>query len=366
MECLIQMAGEHTRAGIGVEAVCFDEPNAAHFTGMPLVANGLGKGYTKYAFHAGLISWLKSNLFRFDAVVIHGLWAYHSIGAWSVLHKSNVPYFVYTHGMLDPWFKHTYPFKHLKKWLFWPWADYRVLRDASAVLFTCEEERLLASKSFWLYKANERVVKFGAATPPQNTAQLRECFFSEFPYLQGKRLLLFLSRIHEKKGCDLLIEAFARVASAVPDLHLVIAGPGQSGTVAGLEALAKRLGVQHSITWTGMLRGNLKWGAFYASELFILPSHQENFGIAVAESLGCGLPVLISNKVNIWREIYFDGAGLVGGDNLEDTVNNLRCWVDKTEDDRVAMGVQARKTFLDRFTVQAMAKSLLDTINDFL
>ena len=61
-------------------------------------------------------------------------------------------YFVFTHGMLDPWFKRTYPLKHLKKWLYWPWAEYRVLRDAQAVLFTCEEERILARQSFWLYK----------------------------------------------------------------------------------------------------------------------------------------------------------------------------------------------------------------------
>lgn len=268
--------------------------------------------------------------------------------------------------MLDPWFKKTYPLKHLKKWLFWPWADYRVLRDARAVLFTCEEERLLASQSFWLYKATEVVVKFGAATPPQDSQKLCKAFLLAFPELRDKRLFLFLSRIHEKKGCDLLIEAFARVAHQDATMQLVMAGPDQSGWMQELKALAEHFGIGDRITWTGMIQGDQKWGAFYASELFVLPSHQENFGIAVAESLGCGLPVLISNKVNIWREIEADGAGLVGADTVQDTEQNLRRWLNFDANQRLAMGRQAVQTFNARFTVEEMAKSLAETIKRFI
>jgi glycosyltransferase involved in cell wall biosynthesis len=123
-----------------------------------------------------------------------------------------VPYFVFTHGMLDPWFKRHYPLKHLKKWLYWPWGEYRVLRDARALMFTCEEERRLARESFWLYKANECVTNYGTARPEGDSEKQREAFLSEFPELRGKRVLLFLGRIHEKKGCDILIQSFGDLA----------------------------------------------------------------------------------------------------------------------------------------------------------
>ena len=276
-----------------------------------------------------------------------------------------IPYFVFTHGMLDPWFKHTYPLKHIKKWLYWPWAEYRLLRDAQAVLFTCEEERLLARKSFWLYKVREAVINYGTGNPPSNEDTLKATFFKSYPKLKGKRIFLFLSRIHEKKGCNLLIAAFAKVAMQDEALHLVMAGPCHSDLIDKLKAQANQLGIAHRITWPGMLQGDMKWGAFYASEAYVLSSHQENFGIAVAEALGCGLPVLISDKVNIWREIETDGAGIVNPDSLVGTEKTLRQWLSMSTNGRDKMAQQAKATFESRFTVDAMAKSLIATLAKF-
>ena len=101
------------------------------------------------------------------------------------------PYFVFPHGMLDPWFKRTYPLKHLKKLLYWPWAEYRVLRDAAAVLFTSEEERRLARESFWPYRCNEVVVNYGTAAPEIDLASAREDFFGSFPQLRGQAVPAF-------------------------------------------------------------------------------------------------------------------------------------------------------------------------------
>src|SRR5262249_6303466 len=129
----------------------------------------------------------------FDAVVVNGLWQYHGFGTRLALRRLDMPYHVFTHGMLDPWFKRAYPLKHLKKWLYWPWAEYRVLRDAAGVLFTSEEERLLARQSFWLYHAKEHVVAYGTSAPPQNGDALREAFLATHPQLRGKRIVLFLS-----------------------------------------------------------------------------------------------------------------------------------------------------------------------------
>jgi glycosyltransferase involved in cell wall biosynthesis len=348
--------------GHSVEVVTLDDPAASFVQGFPLKVHAVGPPRGSYGYSAALAPWLEAHAAEYDAIVVNGLWQYHSFAAWRALRRIGVPYFVFTHGMLDPWFKRAYPLKHVKKWLYWPWAEYRVLRDASAVLFTSDEERLQARRSFWLYRAKEEVVAYGTTAPPGNAVELREGFLSMHSELRGRRLLLFLSRIHEKKGCDLLVRAFAELAGSEPTLHLVMAGPDQSGLVVHLKQIAADHGVGERISWPGMLRDEMKWGAFYASDAFILPSHQENFGISVAEALGCGLPVLISDKVNIWREVVAHGAGLVAPDSLQGTTRLLRDYIALTPPQRDAMGSNARALFAERFTVSAMADSLLNVI----
>ena len=133
-----------------------------------------------------------------------------------------------------------------------------------------------------------------------------------------------------------------------------------------LQGQAERLGVIDRISWPGMLQGDMKWGAFYASEAFVLSSHQENFGIAVAEAMGCGLPVLISDKVNIWREIEADGAGIVNPDTVDGTEKTLRQWLSFNSEERQKMSEQAKQSFDKRFTVEAMVNSLLQTIKRYM
>jgi glycosyltransferase involved in cell wall biosynthesis len=351
--------------GHTVEVVTLDDPDLPFIRDFPLKVHALGPSLRGYGYNRRLVPWLKAYASEFDAIVVNGLWQYHSFGTWRALRKSAVPYFVFTHGMLDPWFKRTYPLKHLKKWLYWPWSDYRVLRDARAVLFTSEEERLQARQSFWLYQVKEHVIAYGTTPPPNNAAVLRELFLHTHPELRDRRVILFLSRIHKKKGCDLLIEAFAKSAATDPQLHLVMAGPDQNGWVKELQVLAQRLGVLDRVTWPGMLKGERKWGAFYSAEVFALPSHQENFGIAVAEALGCGVPVLISDKVNIWREVLAHNAGLVAADTKEGTQQLLSQWLSATPENRADMKKNARCLFDAQFTVDAMAQGLLDVVTNF-
>ena len=347
-----------------VEVVTLDDPREDFLEKFPLTVHALGPSRGGYGYNPRLVPWLQKHAADYNAVIVNGVWEYNGFGAWRGLRNSGVPYYVFTHGMLDPWFKRTYPIKHLKKWLYWPWASYRLLRDAQAVLFTSEEERAQARRSFWLYRAQERVVAYGTSAPPNNAAELRERFLSVHPDLRGRRVLLFLSRIHEKKGCDLLVRAFAQVAAAIPELHLVIAGPDQTGWVAWLQGLARELGVADRITWPGMLRDELKWGAFYSAEAFVLPSHQENFGIVVAEALGCGLPVLISNKVNIWQEIHSHDAGLIADDTLPGVLQLLVKWLSFTADERRQMSQRALELYRERFTVDSMAEDLLAVIRE--
>src|ERR1019366_7095808 len=139
----------------------------------------------------------------------HGLWQYHGLAVHRALQRAgSPPYVVFSHGMLDPWFKHRYPLKHLKKSAYWWPFERRVLCDAAAVLFTCEEERRLARTSFPGSSYQEQVVAFGTAAPPENISAQRAAFFDHTPAVRDRRYWLFLGRIHPKKGVDLLIDAY--------------------------------------------------------------------------------------------------------------------------------------------------------------
>lgn len=336
-------------------AFAVDYPGTVHF---------MGPSRFGYGLNGNIRPWLEQHARDYDFFIINGLWQYHGFVARQVLNKLGRPYIVYTHGMLDPWFKHAYPLKHLKKWLYWPWGEYRVLRDARRVVFTSEEERIRARESFWLYRANETITAYGTSSPPLDDARLAHAFVTEHPQLKGKRVVLFLSRIHEKKGCDHLLQAFAQVAGQDARLHLVMAGPDQGGWVQALQAQAVQLGIADRVTWPGMLQGAAKWGAFYAAEVFCLPSHQENFGVVVAEALACGKPVLISNKVNIWREIEKDAVGFVSDDTTAGALQNLQRWLQLDAPGYAQMSQRAKVCFTERFHIRRGAQRLLEIVRE--
>jgi glycosyltransferase involved in cell wall biosynthesis len=226
---------------------------------------------------------------------------------------------------------------------------------------------VFAHKGFrpWPTAMREMVSPLGLAAPPHeadNAEAQRQAFANAFPELDNTRQILFLSRIHHKKGCDLLIKAFAALADQDPSLRLVMAGPDQAGWKTELAALAQDLGVAERIVWTGMLTGDLKWGAFRSAEVFALTSHQENFGFVVPEALACGTPVLISDKVNIFREVVEDGAGFSATDDDAGAKDLLARWLGLTPEERAAMSDKARACFTKRFEIGAATDALLHKI----
>jgi glycosyltransferase involved in cell wall biosynthesis len=265
--------------------------------------------------------------------------------------------------MMDPWFREHYPLKHLAKQVYWFLAEGRVLRDAQAVLFTCEEEKHRAHGAFRGHQYKERITLLGTADPKGDPANQKEAFASACPILRNRRFLLFLSRIHPKKGCDLILESFASLLPDLPEnLDLVIAGPDQVGWLSELQSLASRLGIGNRVHWPGMLKDDVKWGAFRSAWAMILPSHQENFGFVVAESMACSTPVLISDKVNIWREIKRARAGLVAPDTLEGTRNLIQRFNKLSLEEREQMGRDARAGFLEYFDVNETAREFMRAI----
>ena len=369
IEAVNQFSAAHLKQGHTVEIASLDAPVASWLPACPIPVRALGKGRHGYGYAAGFSTWLQRARRDYDAVIVNGIWQYSSFAVRRTLCGTDTPYVVFPHGMLDPWFKRNYPLKHFKKVLYWHFAESRVFRDARLILFTCEEEQRLAHQSFRLARSREAVANLGTTAPLGDPAQQCAAFHVRFPSLDGKRLFLFIGRIHEKKGCDLLIKAFARVCSEftaeVGRLHLVMAGPcSDSKYLATLKSLAAESfnGEEPPITWTGMLSGEVKWGAYRAAEVFILPSHQENFGFSVVEALACGMPVLISDKVNIWREIKEDRAGLVETDDLDGTVRSLKNWLSVEPEAHREMRTAAFRCFTSRFEIAHAAGHLIELL----
>lgn len=348
--------------------------------------------------------------------------------------------FVMPHGMLDPWFQRdkSRRVKAVRNWFYWWLVERGVVNSADALLFTCQQELELARTTFGGYRPKREInVGYGIAEPPAFEPKMREAFAARCPDLHGRPYLLFMSRVHPKKGVDLLVRAYARIArehgarsrehgateraetgglrpevgaelqvsgftpqvSDVPDL--VIAGPGWesdygrevrglideanrtaraeagdlrpevSETADGVDAAATKSGNSAPIHAVAMLSGDAKWGALYGCEAFVLPSHQENFGIAVVEALACGKPVLISDQVNIWREIAEDGAGLVEEDTEEGVEKLLRKFLSTQRDEGGSASAQSdygvtrggpRECYLKRFAIGPAAAKLGDAL----
>jgi glycosyltransferase involved in cell wall biosynthesis len=361
-----------SRHGHECHILCLDPPTAACIARSPVTTFALGRRgrlfnvmrriipLLRYGYTPKLARWLRKNAQGYDAIILNGLWNYTSYGSWFALRKLDVPYYVCPHGMLDPWLKEAYPAGHFLRTIFWNLFEWKVLRDTRGIFFACEEERQLANQSFLGDNHRGYVVGYGTQDVSGDEITRKAAFLSKFPQVRDRKLILFLSRIHPKKGLDLLIEAFARHADKLVEFDLVIAGPDDVGLKLPLAKRAAELGVADRIHWTGMLTGDEKWGAFHSAEFFVLPSHQENFGIAVVEAMALAVPVLITNKVNIWRQVQSSGAGRVVTDDIDGIADGLEGMCSLSQFQRQTVAANARTCFLEKFDLEKNAVELLN------
>ena len=356
--------------GVSTEVISLDDPTAQFLGNDEFTIIPLGPGKSPYRYSAKWSSWLRNHLAAYDVVIIHGLWLYNSYGtykAWKKLKSSGkkIPrLYVMPHGMLDPYFQKApeRKWKAFRNRVFWKLFEHRVVNNVDGVLFTCEQELRLAQETFVPYNPQAVLnIGYGIQSPPKPTTEQEQAFHSICPKLRGKSYWLFLSRIHPKKGVDLLIKAYIQLQKHRANLPaLVIAGPGMD-TAYGeeLKNLSKN---SPDVYFPGMLQGAQKWGAFYHAEAFVLPSHQENFGIAVAEALACAVPVLISDQVNIWREIEAGKAGVVFKDTCNATYTSLKEFDKYTSEQKEQMKANAVDVYNRCFTIEAAAKQMLKQV----
>jgi glycosyltransferase involved in cell wall biosynthesis len=243
-----------------------------------------------------------------DVVHVHNIWSYCNRIAAQLCVTHGVPFVVSTHGMLDP---HSMGRKPWKKRLYGHLIEWPSLRNASGIVFTHSEEERLARETCSVLPLGF-IVPLGTEDPPTLAReQLRTAFLQDHPELSGGPRVLFLSRLHPKKGLDLLLPAFSDVLKQIPDATLVLTGPGDPDFLRYLKAKAARCGISDRTVFTGPLHGIAKWQALAAADVYVLPSYQENFAIALVEALRAGTPVVCSQRINLWEDLAKAGAATI-------------------------------------------------------
>lgn len=346
------------------DILSLDEKIYIDFENLNIQVFIIGSGKGPWNYNSQLRSWLRANYKNYDAFVVHGLWLYKNFRAYKELRNSEKKLFVMPHGMLDPYFQKTdtRKLKALRNKIYWKFIESKIVNSATGLLFTCEEEMLLARTTFTKYKPKkEYVVSLGISDPLKNLNYKKQKDNSSAYYL-------FLSRIHEKKGLDLLIASYENLLQnyqnqiSVP--NLIIAGPGEEsayGKVMKEKVLSSKV-LKNKVNFIGMILGEKKIELIKNAELFILPSHQENFGIAIVEALACYTPVLVTNKVNIWREIENGKGGVVTNDQEEALSVSLNEWVKLPESKKARYRENARKVFENNFTIEVASEKFLKVL----
>ncbi len=320
------------------------------------------RGPGSYSYSRALAKHIDCLVAGCRLVHLHTVWTYPTWAAMKACRRQGVPYVVMPHGMLDP---HSLERKWLKKQLYGRLIEWPNLRRAKAMIYTHDAERQLAESSIAGLPAGY-VVPLGSDEPPQAArGALTEEFLAAHPHLRGRALVTFLSRLHPKKGLDLLIPAFAELAINRPSAHLVLVGPGDENYIQHLRQLVAKFSLADRVTFTGPLEGRAKWAALAAATVFVLPSFQENFAIVVVEALRMGVPVVLSRRVNIWDDVVTAGGGVPC--DLEPT--SIAAAIDSLVVDPVRandMGAKGQRLVRQQFNWDRGADALSQLYRDLL
>ena len=334
-----ELSRELVRQGHQVSIYASDVDGAGHLAvplDRPVIDNGVTIRYfrgwsepSKYMFSASMWRALRDTVADFDVVHIYSVFGFSSSAAAYWCRKRGVPHMVHPHGSLDPFIRRRH---RPRKWIHAKLLAERDYRKATAVLFNSAEEMRLASDWSGLKTSPHNgagpkrfVVPVGLDPRwlQEPDAAAGERFRNKFPELSGRRLVVYFGRINFKKGLDILARAFARVARDRQDIHLVLAGPDTEGYGRKVRGWLAEGGVLEKATFTGLLEGEYRFAVLQRAEVFALPSYTENFGQVVVEAMASRVPVVISDRVNIWPYVKQANAGLVVPCDAEATAEAL-------------------------------------------
>jgi glycosyltransferase involved in cell wall biosynthesis len=334
-----------------------DEARNGEYKGVPakFFSSQLGESF-KYS--RPLAAWLSLNIRHFSLAHIHAVFNHSSVAAVHVCRKAGVPYVIRPLGTLDPW---SMTQRSLRKRLFWQVSGKAMLSNAAAVHYTTDAEKI-ATEGF-LGLNHGRVIALGIeANSAVSTS--RDKLGQYFPALACEPYVLVLSRLHPKKGLDVLIEAFLALVERHGHWQLVIAGDGPADYVLKLKTMASSSLHQDRILFTGWLDGEEKSALLDGASLLVLPSYQENFGLCVMEAMSHSVPVLVSTNVSLASEIASANAGWVADVDKHALLAKLAEAL-ADEGEREKRG-RAGKQLSLRYSWENAARGLVDLYRDLL
>jgi len=328
------------------------------------VACNCSTAYTPMLLSISFLSLLNREITHFDIVEIHGLYRFPLAYAAWLAQKRGVPYMIRPHGALDP-FLHkqsrfgnmALPLKRIHERLF----DIPNLNHASVVHFTAKEE--MERSAFLKLRAPAVVIPNGIDWREYASLPERGSFRGCLGIEAQTPLVLFLGRINFKKGLDLLVPGFARVLESFPDARLAIVGPDNEGYGAKVRLWCREQGVDDKVVFVDHLGPEKVKRAYVDADVFVLPSYTENFGMTVVEAMACGCPAVISDQVNIWREVQEEGAGAVVGLDPPEIANAV-CRVLSNKEAAGEMGRRGRNAAERRYAWPRIVEQITQTYRE--
>ncbi len=357
-EALRSLATACVKEGHSSEIITLDAPDCVWLEEWKIPVFAAGPARTHYGWSAKLRAIINERIKEASLVVVHGLWQYHCGITRKACLDAKKPYVVYPHGMLDPWALKQNPLKRIAKNIVWLLSLRKVLVNAARICFTCQEELDAALPALNGMCPHYAVVPLGVEGPPDSISQLKAEFLTQHPRFEGLRMLLFLGRLHPKKGCDHLLQGFAKwkAQNKGQKVHLRMVGPAYSQAylkhLLGMSAHLS-LEIDKDISFPGMTSGRRKWNEIAVSEALILPSFQENFGLVVGEALACGKLALLSDRVNTWNWVTSAAAGFVAQPNTAGVLSLLDQWSLLAPDALNEYDQRARQLFAANFSLKS-------------
>ena len=296
-----------------------------------------------FYFSPVLARWIAQEIRHFDLVHIHTVFNFPAMVACRAARRQGIPYIIRPCGILDPW---AISRSQLKKSLWLRYIDRRNLEGAGAIQFTSEEERIGAVGVTG--RVPNAVIRLGIDLPEHKSKEISA----------PEKKLLFLSRLHPKKGLEHLIQALSRLLAERTDFVLMVAGRGEPDYERHLRQMAVEAGLAGRIEWHGFVEGEKKVALLRRADIFVLSSYQENFGVAVAEAMAYGIPVVISDRVNIHSVVATSGSGIVTRLDVESLTSGIRKLL---QDDalRLQCGANAAKAARQYFSWTPIAQEML-------
>lgn len=286
-----------------------------------------------------------------DGVHIHGLWDASSVWAATAARQAKKPYLVSAHGMLEPWALEQ---KALKKRVYGALVERRTLDGAACLhaLTTAEAD------DYRRFGCTRPIAVIPNAVEAPRTIDC-DLVRSKFPAVAGKRIVLFLGRLHIKKGIELLLEAWASVQTDHPDAVLMLAGPGEESYVRSLRARAADLRIAEHVLFADMLQGDAKWSALQAAHVFVLPSYSEGLSVATLEALCAGTPVIVTDACHL-PEVAEAECGWTIATAVQPLEQALHASLDATPDERQTMSGKARQLANHRFSWRTVSEQIAE------